>query len=86
MFFKSLMKYVCTTTLDKYFCLMFHIKPRLLDTDNGAPPLPARGCWKWNGQLHVETKTSKHQSQMYAISNMVDIWGAKVYKLATYYA
>lgn len=22
---------------------------------------------------------------MYAISNMVDIWGAKVYKLATYY-
>lgn len=30
-------------------------------------------------------KTSKHQPQMYAISNMVDIWGAKVHKLAIYY-
>ena len=30
-------------------------------------------------------KTSKHHPQMYAISNVVDIWGAKVRKLATYY-
>lgn len=33
----------------------------------------------------IEAKLQKHWPQMHAISNMVDIWGAKVHKLAAYY-
>ena len=37
------------------------------------------------GTAALRDTTSKHQPQMYAIRNMVDIWGAKVHKLVTYY-